>query len=117
MMMMMSLQPNPNYSTNHPNVMPLRAMARKASVEEAEQPEAVADVDALELPSKKGIEVVPTEESADKFSSDKKTKNAKELDSKASVEAKKPVKTDKTEKRRSSSEKYSGRSHGVRYCR
>ena len=94
----MSLQPNPNYSTNHPNVMPLRAMARKASVEEAEQPEAVADVDALELPSKKGIEVVPTEESADKFSSDKKTKNAKELDSKASVEAKKPVKTDKTEK-------------------
>ena len=45
MMMMMSLQPNPNYSTNHPNVMPLRAMARKASVEEAEQPEAVADVE------------------------------------------------------------------------
>ena len=35
-MMMMSLQPNPNYSTNHPNVMPLRAMARKASVEEAD---------------------------------------------------------------------------------
>lgn len=43
MMMMMSLQPNPNYSTNHPNVMPLRAMARKASVEEAEQPEAVIE--------------------------------------------------------------------------
>ena len=36
MMMMMSLQPNPNYSTNHPNVMPLRAMARKASVDEAD---------------------------------------------------------------------------------
>ncbi|MCX5921230.1 MAG: AarF/UbiB family protein [Candidatus Melainabacteria bacterium] len=45
MMMMMSLQPNNNYLPNNPNVMPFKAMARKASVEEAEQPEAVADVE------------------------------------------------------------------------